>query len=126
MIVDMNRYGEAARRYWAQWLPDRYARIEDPESWFAALGEYASVMIDQMADDLAGDDPEGEGYLDKVVRLAAARKQAEQVIMTNLRPRPDPDRDNDDDDDELAAIGPLVVLLGCPGSGHEWAGSDWL
>jgi hypothetical protein len=109
----MNRYGEAARLYWQRCLPDQYARIEDPESWFAALGEYAAQMIDELADEAAGDDPPGEGYLDKVVRLTAARKQAEQEIMSDLRPAPAPDA-GEDEDGLAAAMPPLIIWRGCP------------
>ena len=34
----MNRYGLMAQRHWAQWLPARYAAIEDPGSFFSGLG----------------------------------------------------------------------------------------
>jgi len=80
-MIGINRYDEAVRRHWEQQLPGQYSRIENPESFFALLGEYAALMIDELADDLAGDDPPGEGYLDKVVRLTAARRLAEQAIL---------------------------------------------
>lgn len=120
----MNRYGETARRYWEEFMPDQYARIEDPQSWFAALGEYAALMIDELADELAGDDLPDEGYLGKVIRLAAARKRAEQVVVASLRPRQSHspcDSDDDEDGDELAAIEPLVLFRGCPGYEPEGA-----
>jgi len=111
----MNRYGEAVRQYWQRCLPGQYARIEDPESWFAALGEYAEQMIDELAWETAGDDPPGEGYLDKVARLAAARKHAEQEIMSDLRPAPAPVAGDGAGQDELAAaVAPLVIWRGCP------------
>jgi hypothetical protein len=112
VMANMNRYGDTARSYWAQWLPEQYAQIADPETFFAALSEYAALMIDELADEAAGDDPPGEGYLDKVARLTAARRQAEQVIMAALRPAPLPD---DGDGDGLAeAVRPLVIWRGCP------------
>ena len=30
----MNRYGVMAMRYWARWLPQQYAAISDPDSFF--------------------------------------------------------------------------------------------
>lgn len=121
-MIGINRYGETVRRHWEQQLPGQYARIEDPESFFALLGEYAALMIDELADDLAGDDPPGEGYLDKVVRLTAARRLAEQEVIADLRPAPAPDDDEDgEDDDELAAtVPPLIIWRGCP----SLAGAD--
>jgi len=116
-MIGMNRYGEAARRHYEQQLPEQYMWIEDPESFFAELGEYAALMIDELADDLAGDDPPGEGYLDKVFRLTAARRLAEQEVMADLRPA------SASDNDELAAaVPPLIIWRGCP-SGTDVG--DW-
>jgi hypothetical protein len=47
----------------------------------AALGEQIAGQIDELADEIAGDDPPGEGYLAKVGRLTAARWQAEEIVM---------------------------------------------
>jgi hypothetical protein len=121
-LIGVNRYGEAVRRHWEQQLPGQHARIEDPESFFALLGEYAALIIDELADDLAGDDPPGEGYLDKVVRLTAARRLAEQEVIADLRPAPAPapapapdDDEGGEDDDELASTVPaLIIWRGCP------------
>ena len=56
-MANINRYGDTARSYWAQWLPEQDAQIADPETFFAALGEYAALKIDELADEAAGDDP---------------------------------------------------------------------
>jgi len=69
----MNHYGATAQRHWARWLPQRYAAIPDPDSFFSALGEEAAGQIADLALDLAGDDPPGEDYLVKVGRLNMAR-----------------------------------------------------
>ena len=57
----MNRYGLMAQKHWARWLPARYARIEDPDSFFSDLGRLTAERIDSLALDLAGDDQPGEG-----------------------------------------------------------------
>src|ERR1700690_2860987 len=72
----MNRYGAMGRRHWARWLPKRYAAIEDPDSFFSAIGQEAARQIDELAAELAGDDQPGEGYLVKAGRVTAARGQA--------------------------------------------------
>lgn len=108
--MTMNRYGHSVRRHWELWLPVLYARIDDPDSWFAALGEYAAQGIDELADEVAGDDPPGEGYLGKVARLTAAREQAEQAVLRDLCPVPVPDEDDEDDEDELAAVTPPLII----------------
>ena len=74
----MNRYGLMARAHWARWLPQRYATISDPDSFFSALGQETEQQIDALATELAGDDQPGEDYLAKAGRLTAARSQAEE------------------------------------------------
>ena len=90
----MNRYGVLARDHWARWLPGRYAAIEDPDSFFSDLGHQAAARIDSLAQDLAGDDQPGEGYLGKAGRLGEARHRAEQIVLTEdilLAPEPGAD-----------------------------------
>ncbi|MBO0871811.1 MAG: hypothetical protein J2P19_00300 [Pseudonocardia sp.] len=77
----MNRYGQLAMEHWARFLPHRYSRIENPNSYFSELGNRIQDEIEDLAQDLAGDDPPGEEYLQKVGRLNAARMQAEEQIL---------------------------------------------
>jgi hypothetical protein len=95
----MNQYGQMAQEHWARWLPTRYAMIENPDSFFSDLGDQAWERIDQMATDLAGDDPPGEGYLGKVGRLGEARHRAEQIVLAEdvlLPPEPGADEETED------------------------------
>jgi hypothetical protein len=77
----MNHYGTMARRHWERWLPERYSSIQEPVSFFSALGEETARQIADLTLDLAGDDPPGEDYLVKVGRLNMARLQAEEIIL---------------------------------------------
>jgi len=89
--MPMNYYGEIASRHWARWLPSRYAAIKDPDSFFSDLGGQAETRIDALADELAGDDQPGEGYLGKVGRLGQARRQAEEIVLPEMiLPEPEP------------------------------------
>lgn len=74
-------YGEPVRRQWEGCLPEIYQQIRDPGSFFAVLGEVIAHRIDEHADDLAGDDPPGEGYLAMVARLTAERERAQQRVL---------------------------------------------
>jgi hypothetical protein len=78
----VNRYGELARQHGASRLPEVYDGIRDPGWFFTVLGELLVVDIDQLADEIAGDDPPGEGYLAKVRRLTAARATAHVVVLS--------------------------------------------
>jgi hypothetical protein len=109
----MNRYGVMARAHWARWLPQRYAAISDPDSFFSTLGQETEQQIDDLAAELAGDDQPGEDYLAKAGRLTAARSQAEEIILPRqilLAPEPETSK-NPEENDLPAASGerPLVI-----------------
>jgi len=80
----VNQYGEMARRHWARWLPARFAAIGNPQTFFKNLGDEAEQRITALAWELAGDDPPGEGYLDKAGRLGEARHRAEQIVLDEM------------------------------------------
>lgn len=86
----MNHYAVLARRHWEQWLPERYAQIPDPDSFFSTLGQEAASQIADLMMDLAGDDPPGEDYLTKTGRLNAARSQAQEIVLREILPEPEP------------------------------------
>jgi hypothetical protein len=92
----VNYYGEMARQHWARWLPQRYATIENPDSFFSDLGNQTSYRIAELTDQLAGDGPPGESYPDRVGRLGQARRQAEEIVLPEmilLEPEPGADQD---------------------------------
>jgi hypothetical protein len=92
----MNYYGEMAQRHWARWLPRQYTAIEDPDSYFSDLGSRVEARIDDLADQLAGDGPPGEGYLARAGRIGQARRQAEEIVLTEmvlLEPEPGTDQE---------------------------------
>jgi hypothetical protein len=109
----MNQYGAMARSHWERWLPQRYATITDPDSFFLALGLETARQIDELATELAGDDEPGEDYLAKAGRLTAARSQAEEIILPQqvLLP-PEPGTSEDPEANDLPSAGierPLII-----------------
>ena len=100
-------------RYWARWLPQQYATISDPDSFFAALGEGVARQIEDLTDVLVGEVQYGEGYLAQVGRLFAARILAEELILAQqLMPDPEPTADDQDADDGIPMANgerPVVV-----------------
>jgi len=64
------------------------------------LGQQAEQQIEELAAALAGDDPGGEDYLEKLGRLRMARFTAEAQVLREsvlLPPEPGhPDAENDD------------------------------
>jgi hypothetical protein len=82
----MNKYAHMAIRHWQQTDPARYQAIPESEreAFFTELGERAESEIQQLQDTLAGPDPAGETYLEKVGRLNMARLQAEEQVLGEL------------------------------------------
>lgn len=77
----MNQYAAIARAHYRTHLPNRLARIEEPEEFFSQAGETIAQQVDQEATDLAGDDPAEETYPEKVARLNTARMMAEDTVL---------------------------------------------
>ena len=90
----MNRYGRQAQEYWQTFLPSRYQTINDPVEYFTRLGEQMATQINVLALSVAGDDPTGEGYLEKVGRLRMARLQAEEQVIRETLPTSEDDQTN--------------------------------
>jgi hypothetical protein len=93
----MNQYAAMAERHWRRWLPSRVARMADPASFFSTMGEEVTSRIEDLTAELAGDDPPGETFMEKVGRLNMARLRAEEVVlpeMVLLPPEPEPVKDD--------------------------------
>jgi hypothetical protein len=88
----MNKYGRMAMQHWERTDPDRFRQIpaSDREEFFASLGARAESEIQQLQDQLAGPDPPGESYIEKVGRLNMARLQAEEKVLAELILIPSP------------------------------------
>lgn len=113
----MNRYGAMARNHWARWLPNQYATISDPDSFFSAIGQETARQIDELTTELAGDGEPGEDYLTRAGRLSAARGQAEEIILPRqILPPPEPgaSEDQEENDQQASTRRPLVVSRGDP------------
>jgi hypothetical protein len=96
----MNQYGKRAQLHWQQWRPQEYSQITDPEGFFTELGEQAQTQINDLQITMAGEDPPGETYLDKVGRLNMARMRAEEAVMADLLLEPETGTDQDEEDPE--------------------------
>jgi hypothetical protein len=98
-----------AQRHWAQWLPQRYATISEPDSYFSTLGQEAETQIEELTLELAGDDQPGEEYLAKAGRLTAARSRAEEIVLPQrVLPAPEPQTSEDPEDGSQPPPGPAL------------------
>lgn len=89
----MNEYGTIALKHWQQYLPSRYAAIEDPQAFFAELGEDVGAEIARRWAEMqaAAGNPPGEDFTDRIGRLNALKKQAEETVLAErvlLPPEP--------------------------------------
>ncbi|HYB24204.1 MAG TPA: hypothetical protein VED41_10425 [Solirubrobacteraceae bacterium] len=93
----MNTYGHIAISHWQTFLPDRLRAIpeSDRTRFFTELGEQAAAEIEELQAQLAGPDPKGEGYLEKVGRLNAARMQAEERVLAEMILAPEEGEEDD-------------------------------
>lgn len=65
------------------------------------------TRVDDLAYQIEGPDPVGEGYLEKVGRLNAAKRQAEELVLAELvylPPEPGIENDEDEDNDPAEQI----------------------
>ena len=84
MAASMNKYGLIAQDHWKTAAPNRYADLPNPEQYFEELGEQMLSQVDGLSVQLAGPDPAGETYLEKVGRLTMAKRQAEEIVLADL------------------------------------------
>jgi hypothetical protein len=106
----MNEYGRMALDHWQQHLPERYRRIEDPNSFFSTLGDQVATRIADLTLDLAGQDPVGETFMDKLGRLNNASQRAREIVlpeMVLLAPEIDEDEDETDPQRQAAEWVPI-------------------
>ena len=101
----MNTYGKFAQETWRTTAPTEYALIPDPDQWFEALGEEAAQRVGELMMELAGSDPVGESYLEKVGRLNAAKMQAEEIVRAEmLTPDPAVQEEPEEEDEEESGV----------------------
>jgi len=91
----MNEYGQMALDHWQRWLPERYSQIEDPNSFFSTLGDQVATRIADLTLELAGEDPPGETFMNKLGRLNNAAQRAREMVLPEMVLL-DPETDEDD------------------------------
>jgi hypothetical protein len=80
----MNHHGEQAKRHWSRYLPASYGRLEDPETFFANLGDQADTEIEELYQEYAGPEIPGESAEDKQERLTQAMNRATEEVYAYL------------------------------------------
>lgn len=105
-----NRYGLLAWEHMARYLPDRFAQVPDPATYFTDLGELIATEIEETQAALAGSSTPEEDYFARLGRMRMAQLMAEEKVLAELAfltPTQDPD---DSPRDETGAfIGPATA-----------------
>ena len=77
------------------------------------IGQEAARQIDELTTELAGDGQPGEDYLARAGRLAAARSQAEEIVLPQqVLPPPEPGASEDPEENDpppASTQRPLVI-----------------
>lgn len=76
--------------WYRKYQPQAYAGIPNKPEFFRDLEEQARQQIQQTADELAGPDPQGETYQEKLGRLNAAQQAATEKVMREFLMSPPP------------------------------------
>ncbi len=79
----MNYYATVIRDRWKAMAPASYAEIPNPDQFFEELGETTLTAVDQLATQLTPT-PASEDYLEQVGRLTMAKKQAEEIALSEV------------------------------------------
>ncbi len=91
---------------WPWFGPPWYEQVDDLDTFLIMYWCALRLSAAELAELLAGDDPQGEGYLAKAGRLIAARHQAEEIIRYEYGPPiPEDEEDDGDQDDEPTSAG---------------------
>ena len=80
----MNHYGQLAQSHWMQWLPARFAEIEDTDRFFTVMGQQIQSEVDTIYSAMTAEVPakvtpdQVEGWKNM------ARKMAEEKILAEV------------------------------------------
>ena len=98
----MNRYGQLARDHWQAHRPAALATLDDPEDYFARLGQVAESQVRELAEEILGRRRPGENLVPFLARAGQARRQAEEMVLAELV-WSEAEGDSEDYDDEVTA-----------------------
>ncbi|MHB8463758.1 MAG: hypothetical protein ACYDH6_22560 [Acidimicrobiales bacterium] len=80
----MNTYGRQAQEHMRRYLPERFATIPDPSSYFRELGEQVAEQILAVERGLIPPAAPGEPWIDTVGKAKMARMMAAEQVMAEM------------------------------------------
>ncbi|MEZ0070070.1 hypothetical protein ABIA32_006122 [Streptacidiphilus sp. MAP12-20] len=124
--MTMNRYGREARAYWRRWLPQRYAALPDPITFFTNLGEQVEQQVGDLWDSLVVTDqvPADETHEQRVGRLGLLKATAEYEVLAELvRLPPEPGAGLENEDEGLESDAEFEARIQRTREHTEWLAS---
>ena len=100
----MNGYGTLTQAHWAEWLPQRYATIKNPDEFFTILGVEIASQIKAVHLAILATEPSDLAESDQAGWRAMARNMAEAQVMTEMAYLPPEDPDDDLPADPMSAL----------------------
>ena len=114
----MNSFGQHVQQHWKTWLPTRYSESENPETFFAQVGEQIAEQVLELSGEMEAaqsGDLMRMSYLDRVGRLNAIEKSARESVLSEwlLEPETSPD-ENEVESSMSEAEMPFMDEMGMP------------
>ena len=112
------RYALMAEKHWKEHLPEQYAALTEPETFFALLGQEAAEQVETLTEALAtsalaeAESPE-ETFAQRSSRMVQAQHAAEaQVVREMVLPTPEraPEEPSPEDEDLTSALTEFATL----------------
>jgi hypothetical protein len=68
-------------QHWRDELPDRFAQIDDPETFFSTLGQQVATEIADLSATLAEQEPSTGEFLANLGDRRTAKLRAEEIVL---------------------------------------------
>lgn len=80
----LDRYGAAAEAHMRRHLPSRYRQLDDPRSYFQALGDLIAAEVEDLTRALLAGEAVETDFLARAGQLCSARARAEEIVLAEL------------------------------------------
>ncbi len=118
------RYTAMVRRYWTRHRPAATAQLPDAEAFFRSLGTQIATQVVSVSHQMLGEDRPWETPMEKIGRVNATTKQAEELVLADLLYSAAPELDPVEELEELLGRLPGTSLIDDALSDMEWKAQE--
>ena len=97
----MHKYGRLLMNQWKIANPKMVEELDDPEGYFAAMGDRAADQVLEVEGQILSRDETyrtSDSYLDRIRVARSARMQAEEIVLSQYRPPSSMEPEENEDD----------------------------